>query len=1521
MASQSSSRKRPRSYNQEANNEPLHKQPKSANRDLLRHHLPEGQFENLPTLEGSELRESILEVAKHSNTIAYLPKLSCVDTICYDFLRWHLDSTNEESPSELARRVAVFVVEKEASLDAHALYIRKSIPHRTCFCSTSMNKTKRELLEFDVLVVTSQQLLELFSKRVLRLKHVSTLVIEDAQHIKNHDCYSFLPLVQFMKTFYSASIITTPLPRVFSFAVHTNNTLNQGFDSQLLKLEVTLHSKIYGVSDTKRNEILKLPDAPTETVVLFDRPEAEANQVISLYAELQGVDSSEQVIGKQLREAGHVATQLGLCATDLFLRKELRHFGRNLPEWSADMDESDPAEASRLKIRDTIKNWTFSMPNLDPSSKGFNVTPKFLRLVQVLEACSEYGEALRCIIFMQRRSTAYALTEMLRGTNERLMLIRPFVVTGQLGFEEQRQVFTQFASGFFNVAVATYSIAELDTPKATAVIRFDQMASQILYGHVRACTRGRESSLINLVERSNDSQRHILADSSGCTEELLGWMNTLRDSDIITVPPENLKESLQCYQSDAEDDAATAEYIYDATLGGRVYPQDATVVLLKYVSHLRAQGAVPPNHPLFEFDTKRSKSESTPRYVCTVSLPGAPIDGVSGSAEQMKQMARRSVAFAACKKLSSLGLLDFNFIPLPVTLPPKKTASGETQATGTQRYPRKSPEFWKSCNTGAISRLYPAVLQVEGEVRTHAPLLLLTRKPLPALSPFTLFVAGKRTLIRFSKAAPFDLDRDQANFIYAFTLRLFKMSLNKMLSCPLEEVTFFLAPLSKTWREMPPTTEFELPNVFDEINWDLVSTAAENWATSIDMDRSSALEKDLEDAVIQDRWVEFTRRYHVTAVRRDLTPLSKPDDCLLGDKYESLLSFVVEKKRDFEGLKTPQQPVIEVDKVPPVLNNLNPRNKDHTLAVKGVQKYLIPELCAKCTIPGSILRTVLLAPSIISKVDDLLVVKELNMRFFNNSIREDLLYIAITTVSAEMEHDYERLEVLGDAFLKYLASLVVFIMNPTQNEGSLHVARQKLISNKSLHAYSTDIGLPAYVRSKPFNMKAWRPWPTTSFNAKNMPTQDKGSDVDELAENTAAGKSAASEESGAALDVGEPTPQRDESTPKAEGDEGEAGKQTKGRKRGRGKPKGDDKNTQILGDKAVADVAEAIIGAAYISGGRECALTTVKALYIPLPGINAWSDLGGKLTIPFAAQELELAPGSIQAIEGIIGHRFKYPQLLVQVLTHASTHSNEGLSYERLEFIGDAILDFMVIRHIFDRESSLSPGGLTLLKSAMVANSTLAALCILSGIHQHVIFGSYHLSKSMGEYAESISRKAEEEYTLAEKEDRPPGQFWTDVEPPKALSDIIESIIGALYISDDFSPVGIEAFFDNVLRPFFDKHITLQTLTHHPTKTLFEVVQSYGCQMLKFTKDNKPKEGLTMCQISIHDTELASASDRFPTMAARKASVLALAKVRSESEIFVRVCDCRASGKRKGGVLGKGFEHALSALEQAGDKV
>lgn len=163
-------------------------------------------------------------------------------------------------------------------------------------------------------------------------------------------------------------------------------------------------------------------------------------------------------------------------------------------------------------------------------------------------------------------------------------------------------------------------------------------------------------------------------------------------------------------------------------------------------------------------------------------------------------------------------------------------------------------------------------------------------------------------------------------------------------------------------------------------------------------------------------------------------------------------------------------------------------------------------LCSYRGLSTSIYRTALLLPSITRRIDDFLIVKELNAQFFANMILEQHLLSAVFAPSATFETDYERLELLGevgpilivhnahtmmqgDSFLKYFSSVYVFVFNPALSEGALHKARQHIISNKVLTQCGLSIGLPSYIQGKTFSCKLWQP---PNFTVQDVSPQHLG---------------------------------------------------------------------------------------------------------------------------------------------------------------------------------------------------------------------------------------------------------------------------------------------------------------------------------------------------------------------------------------------------------------------------------------------
>jgi len=104
-----------------------------------------------------------------------------------------------------------------------------------------------------------------------------------------------------------------------------------------------------------------------------------------------------------------------------------------------------------------------------------------------------------------------------------------------------------------------------------------------------------------------------------------------------------------------------------------------------------------------------------------------------------------------------------------------------------------------------------------------------------------------------------------------------------------------------------------------------------------------------------------------------------------------------------------------------------------------------------------------------------------------------------------------------------------------------------------------------------------------------------------------------------------------------------------------------------MSSKTLADVVEALIGAAFVDGGLEKAYQCIRTL---LPR-ETWFD--DHLTI-LASAVTPCSHTSLKLLEQLVGHTFQHPALLLEAVTHASIpFSTSGMSYERLEFLGDAV--------------------------------------------------------------------------------------------------------------------------------------------------------------------------------------------------------------------------------------------------------
>ncbi|XP_039762549.1 endoribonuclease Dcr-1 isoform X2 [Pararge aegeria] len=168
--------------------------------------------------------------------------------------------------------------------------------------------------------------------------------------------------------------------------------------------------------------------------------------------------------------------------------------------------------------------------------------------------------------------------------------------------------------------------------------------------------------------------------------------------------------------------------------------------------------------------------------------------------------------------------------------------------------------------------------------------------------------------------------------------------------------------------------------------------------------------------------------------------------------------------------------------------------------------------------------------------------------------------------------------------------------------------------------------------------------------------------------------------------------------------------------------------------------------------------------------------------------ELEQMLSGYDALERTLQYRFRDRSLLLQALTHASHQKNRLTDcYQRLEFLGDAILDYLITRHLYEDPRRHSPGALTDLRSALVNNTIFATLAARHGFHKYFRHMSPGLNEVLTKYVkiqEENGHSISEEHYLIQEDEMEQAE---DVEVPKALGDLFESVAGAIFLDSGMS--------------------------------------------------------------------------------------------------------------------------------------
>ncbi len=122
---------------------------------------------------------------------------------------------------------------------------------------------------------------------------------------------------------------------------------------------------------------------------------------------------------------------------------------------------------------------------------------------------------------------------------------------------------------------------------------------------------------------------------------------------------------------------------------------------------------------------------------------------------------------------------------------------------------------------------------------------------------------------------------------------------------------------------------------------------------------------------------------------------------------------------------------------------------------------------------------------------------------------------------------------------------------------------------------------------------------------------------------------------------------------------------------------------------------------------------------------------------------------------GRLGYEFRQPELLQRALSHRSVGSDNN---ERLEFLGDSILSYVISVDLFQRFPKIDEGGLSRLRASLVKGDTLAQLA------RELLLGDY-LRLGPGELKSGGFRRS------------------------SILADALEALLGAIYLDSDIGTV------------------------------------------------------------------------------------------------------------------------------------
>ncbi|KAI5116185.1 hypothetical protein M0805_002010 [Coniferiporia weirii] len=1365
-----------------------------------------------------------------------------------------------------------------------------------------------------IIVSTPQVLLDALRHGYINLgRDIGLLVFDEAHHAQDKHPYNLI-----MREFYSvcqprASSASAPPGsnvKPFVLGLTASPIFGGNVNNAFEKLEKNLDSLIFAPRRT-RDELSKhvhrptfkhiiypsLPETP-DPCILSDNVRALSSLVKTL--DIQNDPSVEALrfkLSKATNSADYERIDQRLSQAiekgDTFVHKGMRDFLRTAAElcvdlgpWAANWyivsvinkaikggaNELHHLFAERrssekqylLKILRDIKTEGISY---EPAAIEAGCSPKAKELIRCLLSekadWEKRGEVFCGLIFVTRRDAALALSELLshhprtRGefsigtllgrseSNKRNAFLD---ITRTMLSQNHSEVIADFRTGEKNLVIST-AVAEegIDIQACGSVIRWDLPQNMVSWAQSRGRARQKESTFILMFQ-------------VGASHSLLiqKWERLEKEMIQRYVDEQRIRENFA--------DERICEDEEDEYLEFKVPSSGAKVTLNSAISHIAhfcntltsmqnsevqpAYDIKPLDYPPGYHNLPKGSMQlmrNPGPYSATLTLPRLlPPDQRVYSTERIyksKQSARRHVAFKAYAALYKSGLLNDNLLPLSASISTLQDEEVQKLLKDVEKREgivdvRTQMDPWAMVNGNGKShqsgRWYSNELAVEGV----GLFTMLTRRDLSHLDLASDAIHdpeyGRRQFSLRSAGTVF-LSPDQLLSAQCYTRRLFSFFHgNRIAWEDLNYAYLFLPPID------PVDDVWEQRRI---------------WAETVrPIDREfSARERSGIGASA------FGAHYHHPA---DIFMVMVPGHFykFQGWRTEELTSeeeaSIRKRYHNIKDLEI-SYPLITAQPIRHHLNFLVPP-PDGSAQLDGV--ILLPSFVAVVLDNEANIMLGLFLPSIIRVIFVKLIALSLHDTLLEQApslqqVPLDLVQTALMAPAANAQFNYQRLETLGDTVLKFITTMQLLTEHPHWPEGFLTKRKDHAISNAHLAQSAINKRLYRWIIRKVFVARTWKP--------------DYLSDEDGVP---------------AQADLTVEGPPLDENS---DDDENESSE-------GRDHENEEKSNVLVkLSTKTLADVVESLIGAAYLSGGFDSSVACADAFGVDVGG--AWRP-----TSECVAEMLARAGGlqdpypQLSYPEKILGYTFSETRkaLLVEALMHVSCGNDiKSLSYERMELLGDAVLDVVVTEVLYHTKTrEYTPGEMHSRKAALVNTHFLGYVCmrahtvleatmprwdatralVVQSSEQNVVRLAQCLMHTNGaildgqrDALDRFCRGGDEIEAVLEKGGEFPWTALARLQAPKFMSDIVESTLGAVYIDSggDMAQVravlerlGIMRVLERVARGGVDvTHPITRVMEWAGGKDLLDGLQY---QM------KKDRNRIT-CTIVVGGEEVASATTRY----------------------------------------------------------